>query len=56
MLQEELFTTQLAGLEEEDSMAKMDHGFRASACVIGMRRPAGLGVRIDRLVMVPHQS
>ena len=39
-LQEELFSKQLAGLPEEDSMAKMDHDF-VLPCGTACRRPAG---------------
>ncbi len=54
-LQEELFRTQLEGQAEEDSMAKMDRDF-IKALKVGMPPAGGLGIGIDRLVMLLTNS
>ncbi|MCY3007492.1 MAG: lysine--tRNA ligase [Planctomycetota bacterium] len=55
ILQESLFKTQLEGMPEEDSMAKMDSDF-IRALRYGMPPAGGLGIGIDRLVMLLTNS
>jgi lysyl-tRNA synthetase class 2 len=54
-LQEELFSKQLEGMPEEDSMARMDRDF-IRALRHGMPPAGGLGIGIDRLVMLLTNS
>ena len=54
-LQKKLFETQLDGMSEEDSMAKMDNDF-VTALRNGMPPAGGLGIGIDRLVMLLTNS
>lgn len=55
ILQEQLFRTQLEGMAEEDSMAKMDTDF-VRALRYGMPPAGGLGIGIDRLIMLITNS
>ncbi len=51
VLQESTFRTQLAGLPEEESMAKMDDDF-VRTLKHGMPPAGGMGMGVDRLAMI----
>ncbi len=55
LTQEQTFRQQLAGLSEDESMAKMDEEF-IKALKYGMPPAGGLGVGIDRLIMLLTNS